>query len=96
MELQFLLFVPQAACIGIHTLGGWASGSHLGRQLKNICHCSGWPGLFPSLLQRCEHCHFGPYPPRLFCISSNEKYFFLFFKYILKKITLCISIDLLF
>lgn len=25
-----------------YTGGGWSSGSHLGKQLRNICHCSGW------------------------------------------------------
>jgi len=41
-----------------YTWDEWSSDSLLGRQLRNISCCSGWPGLFPSWLQWCEHCHF--------------------------------------
>lgn len=40
--------------------GGWPSGSYHWRQLRKVCHCSGWPGLLSSWLQ---WCHFGLHSP---------------------------------
>lgn len=47
--------------------GAWPSDSHLGRQLRNICCCSGWPGLDLILSL------FYPYTTQ-----RDEKYFCLF------------------
>lgn len=33
---------------------GWPSASCHGRQLRNVCYCSGWPGLLSNQLQCCE------------------------------------------
>lgn len=56
--------------------GGWSSGSHLGRQLRNFCHCSGWPDLFlwsKNVLNQ---------NPRLYHRGKNLPDYYYFFPFV--------------